>query len=527
MSLLDVQKLAITYSIGALQQEALKGISCSIETGETLAVIGESGSGKSSLAKFLLTILPPTARPTFEHCNLKLSALLRYEDQRNWKAQLGRTIAYIPQNPQDALNPILSCGRQLRETLKTIHPELDRQSIEQRINTVLASVALTPQPQFTAAFPHQLSGGQQQRIVLALALLHTPKLIIADEPTSALDAVTRKQFIDLLKTIQREHQLALLLITHELDVATYVADRVLVLQNGRVQETTSGATFRQAPQSVYGKKLLADYLAFAKASYPLRKKEETVVISIEQLTATYQPDSNAEWALRIPSLAIHRGSFILVAGKSGSGKSTFGKALLQQMPFQKGTLTISGQRWDQFTPPLRRQYATTVQMVFQNSLQALNPRLSVGYQIQEAQAQFVKFRAAKGAVSPSLSDWLQLIGLTEADGTRLPHEFSGGQQQRIALIRALACQPEVLICDELFASQDYENRRLILDVLKKFQLERQLTVLFVSHDLIGIEHFADRLLVFHEGAVVDDLPLDGQPISSRHPATQTLLEAVL
>mgnify|MGYP000055597808 FL=1 len=496
--LLSVRDLSVHFGAGA----AVDKVSFDLTAGETLALVGESGSGKSITALSLLGLQPPTASVTgqvhFDGTELVGAATATL------RAIRGNQVGMIFQEPMSSLNPVHTIGKQIGEVL-AVHQGLRRNAARARTLDLLDAVGI-PDPQGRIDdYPHQLSGGQRQRAMIAMALANEPKLLIADEPTTALDVTVQAQVLDLLKSLQQAHGMALLFITHDLSIVRHIADRVCVMTKGEMVETGSTQTIFAAPAHHYTRQLLAAAPAGDPAPLPAQSAN---VVSTQDLKVWFpirrgllRRTVGHIRAVDGVDLGIRKGETLGVVGESGSGKSSLGYALLRLIP-STGRIVLLGNEvqsrsWNALRP-LRKH----MQIVFQDPFGSLSPRMSVGEIVGEglkvhmpalsAQERDVKVAAA-----------LKEVGLEVATAARYPHEFSGGQRQRIAIARALVLEPNFLVLDEPTSALDVSIQSQIIDLLRDIQQRRQLSYLFISHDLRVVKALAHRLIVMRNGQVVE------------------------
>jgi len=529
--LLDVRGL----QVGFAGKPVVHGLDLQIAPGEKLALVGESGSGKSITALSLLRLLP--------HAQVTGQAWLNTADgQRDLLALdepslrevRGRDVAVIFQEPMTALNPLYTIGDQIAEVIE-LHQLTTRKEAWRRAVELLATTGIPEPARRAQAYPHQLSGGQRQRAMIAMALACQPKLLLADEPTTALDVTLRGQILELLADLQRQHGMAVLMITHDLHLVRHFADRVAVMERGVLVETGPVQTVFAAPEHPYTRKLLdsrplrdATYRPPAHAAVQVQGQGVDVGYKVPRPGVAGWFRSGRFDAVRGVNFQLKAGHTLAVIGESGSGKSTLALAALGLQPAEGG-LTVMGQAW-QHQPrrdkPLRRQ----VQVVFQDPFSSLSPRMTVEELVGEGlliHHPEVAPDQRRARIEAMLAD----VGLTEVQFPRLlsryPHEFSGGQRQRLAMARALIVEPQVLVLDEPTSALDVTIQKQILALLQRFQRERGLSYLLITHDVEVVAAMAHDVIVMKSGQVVERGPVQQVLTQPQHAYTRTLVASSL
>ncbi|WP_413204277.1 ABC transporter ATP-binding protein [Rhodospirillum sp. A1_3_36] len=526
--LLSIERLSVRFGTGPGAVDAVRGVSLTINRGETLALVGESGSGKSVTALSILRLLPETvASHPSGAIRLEGENLLTAPPRRLRQVR-GDRVAMIFQEPMTSLNPLHSIERQVGEIL-TLHKGLDGKARRARVVELLSLVGLPDPDKRLAALPHELSGGQRQRVMIAMALANEPDLLIADEPTTALDVTIQAQILALLGDLQKRFGMAVLFITHDLSVVRRIADRVAVMQNGLVVETNETAALFTDPQHAYTKKLLGSQPRGRAAPVPADAREilscEDIRIWFPIKKGLFKRTVDHVKAVDGVTLSLRAGETLGVVGESGSGKTTLGLGLLR-LTGSEGPILFDGQRIDGLpssaTRPLRRR----IQVVFQDPYGSLSPRLSIGEIVGEGLEVhgIAKDRAERRTL---VSRALEEVGLDPETQDRYPHEFSGGQRQRVAIARALVLKPEVIVLDEPTSALDVTVQAQIVDLLRDLQLRHGLAYLFISHDLRVVRALATQILVMKNGKVVESGPAEAVFTAPQAPYTQALLSAAL
>ncbi|MFT4193740.1 ABC transporter ATP-binding protein [Ottowia sp.] len=530
--LLDVRGLSVAFGAKTVVDD----VSFAIAPGEKLALVGESGSGKTVTALALLRLLHDariTGGAVFDDGQAARDLLALPE--RAMRGLRGDDIAMIFQEPMTALNPLLTVGEQIAEVLRLKRALTPAQSAQAAID-LLAKTGIPEPARRAGAYPHQLSGGQRQRAMIAMALACEPKLLLADEPTTALDVSLRGQILDLLDELQRANGMAVLMITHDLQLVRRFADRVAVMQHGRLVEQGATAQLFAAPQHPYTQKLMASKPERDVAEAPPGPAEP--LLQAQDLRVTYPVPlpgvrgwfkKGAFVAVQGASFAIPPGRTLGVIGESGSGKSTLAQAALGLLPAATvgGQLAIGGRAW-QHRPAADKPLRRIIQVVFQDPFSSLSPRMTVEEIVGEGlRVHAPELPAPERArrVQAALAE----VGLTEEQFpgllARYPHEFSGGQRQRIALARALIVEPALLVLDEPTSALDVTIQKQVLALLQRLQREKHLSYLLITHDVAVVQAMAHEVVVLKDGEVVESGPAAQVLGHPRHPYTQRLLAA--
>jgi peptide/nickel transport system ATP-binding protein len=535
-ALLEVKNLTIRFAQKNTDFYAVNDLSFQLRRGETFALLGESGCGKSLTALAIMRLLPDAARVD-NNSQIFLSGenLLHYPEQ-HMRCIRGRHIGMIFQEPMSALNPVLTIGQQLAEVLFT-HFSLSAQKRHQRCLELLDAVGIPAAKQRIHHYPHQLSGGMRQRVMIAMAIAAKPDILIADEPTTALDVTIQAQILDLLQALQKSHDMAILLITHDFAVAAQVADNIGVMYAGEFVEQAPSETFFQAPTHAYSKKLFA--------ALPRMPSQASIAAEVQPATVSNVSNLNIQHlAIHFPlykgwlkrqvgavkavdgvSLQLSSGKTLALVGESGCGKSTLAKGVMQLLPSTSGEIRFNDQVLANLRAGQLKQYRRDVQLIFQDPFSAMNPRMMVADIIAEGMRALGIIKDPK-TCQQRIDELLTQVGLSPEMKYRYPHEFSGGQRQRICIARALAVQPKVLICDEPTSALDVSVQAQILNLLQALQQGLGLAYLFISHDIAVVGQVADEIAVMYLGRIVEYGPTRQVLTQPKHPYTQALLSAV-
>ncbi|MHB2167877.1 ABC transporter ATP-binding protein [Alsobacter sp. R-9] len=523
MPLLDIRGLDLSIAGVPI----LRDVSLSVEAGETLGIVGESGSGKSMTALSVMRLLPRGARATGA-VTLEGRDLLA-ASERDMCALRGRTVGMVFQEPMTALNPLRTIGDQVAEGFR-LHLGLPRAEAADRAAAVLERVGLPAARVPATRYPHELSGGQRQRVVIAMAVALKPRLVIADEPTTALDVTTQAQILRLLRELVAEDGAGLVLISHDLAVVSAMADRVAVMRRGEVVERGPGgaqafATLRH-PYS--------QALQEASSHRPVRSAEPPGedLLTVTDVVREYRlprphpfAPALAHQAVDGVSFTLRRGESLGLVGESGCGKSTLARAILALEPLQGGEIRLAGGRTDGLSGAALATFRRRVQMVFQDPYGSFDPRHKAGRIVAEPLHLAPEIDGAERVrrVAQALTE----VGLSPADAGKYPHEFSGGQRQRLAIARALITRPDLIVLDEPVSALDVSIRAQVLDLLADLQSRLRLTYLFITHDLTVVRAITDRVLVMSAGRVVEEGPTQSVLDAPRHAVTRALVDASL
>ncbi|PRX10744.1 UNVERIFIED_ORG: peptide/nickel transport system ATP-binding protein [Martelella mediterranea] len=522
--LLDIRGLTITLPEGADRDHAVRSLDLSIRPGECVCLVGESGSGKSITAQALLDMLPRGLKKAAGEIIFE-GAPLPAGDPAAMRRLRGDRIGLIFQEPAATLDPVMTVGRQIEEML-LVHGMRSARARRARALDMITAVRLADPERIHKSYPHQLSGGQAQRIAIAMALALKPALLIADEPTTALDVTTQAEILALIRDLQEEFQAGLLFITHDLSVVADIADRVMVMREGEIVETGSRDAIFEAPRHPYTIRLLE---SLPKPGAQSSAEHETsVVLEARDIAITYhQRDglfaNRAIEAVRGVSLSLKRGETHGLVGQSGSGKSSLVRGILQLEPLTGGTVILDGTDIGQFVTGMPRAMRKRIQLVQQDPFSALNPRQKAGWSVAEGA---LIHGATRRQAADRARQMLSLVGLPEQAFDRFPHEFSGGQRQRLCIARALVVEPEILVADEAISALDVSIQAQILALFATLQEKLGFAMLFVTHDLRVAASICDEVTVMYRGEAVEQGPASKVLVTPAHDYTRTLLNAV-
>ncbi|MDZ5601916.1 ABC transporter ATP-binding protein [Pseudomonas sp. RP23018S] len=523
-NLIEVRDLAVEFLSGDQVNRVVDGISFDIRRGETLALVGESGSGKSVTAHSILRLLPyPLARHPSGSIGYQAQDLLTLGEKPMQRIR-GNRIAMIFQEPMTSLNPLHNIEKQINEIL-LLHKGLTGPQATARTIELLELVGIPEPHKRLKALPHELSGGQRQRVMIAMALANEPELLIADEPTTALDVTVQLKILELLKSLQARLGMALLLISHDLNLVRRIAHRVCVMQQGKIVEQAECASLFEAPQHPYTQMLINA----EPTGDPVPNPAGAALLEVDDLKVWFpikkgflRRTVDHVKAVNGIHFSLPQGQTLGIVGESGSGKSTLGLAILRLIA-SEGAIRFDGQSLEGLDPqqvrPLRRQ----MQVVFQDPFGSLSPRMSVADIVGEG-LQIHRIGTAEEREAAIIAA-LQEVGLDPATRHRYPHEFSGGQRQRIAIARALVLKPALILLDEPTSALDRTVQRQVVELLRSLQRKYNLTYLFISHDLAVVKALSHQLMVIKQGQVVEQG--DAQRIfqDPQHAYTRQLLEA--
>ncbi|MBT9182705.1 ABC transporter ATP-binding protein [Pectobacterium punjabense] len=522
---LALENVTIAYRSDDREQTVVEGVSFHIQPGEVVALVGESGSGKTTTAQAVIGLLAENGRLTRGAIRLNGVDISGWS-QKRLDSVRGAQISLIPQDPTSSLNPVQTIGEQVDEILR-IHQREARQTIRQKTLALLERVGLN-QPELRAKqYPHELSGGMKQRVLIAIAIALKPALIIADEPTSALDVTVQKRILDLLDELRHENGTSVLFVTHDLGVAAERADRLLVFQNGYIQEQGPTLDVLSAPSSHYARTLLANVPSLNPIPRPPRNHASEIIVSVENLVQTFPLSGRKGEHFRAVddvSFSVVHGTTHAIVGESGSGKTTTARSLLGFHHPSAGRILIDGTDISHLKGEALRQFRQKIQLVYQNPFGSLDPSQRLYDIVEEPLRNFNRHTAAQR--ERKIHEMFERVSLPVALLSRKPRELSGGQRQRVAIARALVLEPQVLVLDEAVSALDVTVQAQILRLLTDLQESLGLTYVFISHDLAVVRQIADTVSVLYHGKQLESGPVERIFAQPEHRYTRELIEAI-
>ncbi len=523
-TVLQINNLSVALPKGGDRTHAIEHISLRIQRGKTLCVVGESGSGKSVMATTVMGLLARELKADQGEILLQGEALLQVPQARLRELR-GQAMGMVFQEPMTALNPVMRCGDQVDELLAT-HTDWSAEKRKAEVLRVFESVRLPDPLRIYGSFPHQLSGGQRQRIVIAMAVILKPALLICDEPTTALDVTTQKEILKLISQLQAEQGCAVLFITHDMGVVAEIADDVLVMNQGRAVESGTCEQVLRHPKEAYTQSLLAAVPSMTPP--PARAQAQGLAllegsgVSKTYVSRDWLGRGHETHALMAASVAVRAGETIGIVGESGSGKSTLARCLIRLIDPSAGSIHWGDHEIATLPESQLRPLRSHVQVVFQDPNRSLNPRRTVGQSIVEGAINFGMAADAAHALAETL---MKQVRLPVEALQRYPTQFSGGQRQRLAIARALACEPKVLVADEAVSALDVSVQAQILTLLREIQARLGLGMLFITHDLRVAAQLCDQVIVMHQGQIVEMGKTADLYASPQHAYTRKLFEA--
>jgi len=554
--LLQVDNLKTYLRAGKNIVKAVDGISFTIDKGEIFCLVGESGSGKSITALSVIQLIPkdicshPDGRIAFRCGDLDGNGERETLDMLTVSEEIkrkvcGARIAMIFQEPMTSLNPVFTVGDQIIEVLQIHWPEMDDAEARKRAIAALAQVQI-PDPEVRIdEYPHRLSGGQRQRVMIAMAMACEPDLLIADEPTTALDVTVQAEILRLMKDLQERKGMSILFITHDFGVVAKMADRVAVMRKGKIVESGSLDQVLHQPQHDYTKQLLAALpenlkrqrdLQLIETPLPItsieNKIDEPALVELKQLEV-YFPIKKGLFRRTVDhvkavdgvDLKIPKGQLLALVGESGCGKSTLGRAILRLIDSTAGTIAFNQQEITQLQRKAMIPFRRDMQIIFQDPMSSLNPRMTIVTTLIEP----IAVHGIGESKEERIEIARKILERVQLDGDHLwryPHEFSGGQRQRIGLARALVLNPKFIVCDEVTSALDVSVQAEVLQLLMELRAEKELTLLFITHDISVVEYVSDEMAVMHDGKIVERGPTADICRNPQQEYTQNLLSAV-
>jgi|TARA_Y100000590_G_scaffold468955_1_gene654043 peptide/nickel transport system ATP-binding protein len=533
-NLIQIKNLTTSVGLADNKVNIVNNVSFDIKHGETFVLLGESGSGKSITALSIMRLLPAAVKISSGKVILGSKDLFELPENRMRKVR-GANIGMIFQEPQTSLNPVLTAGQQISETLRQ-HENLSKNECITRSIELLTAVGIPEPTRRINEYPHQFSGGMKQRIMIAIALAGKPDLLIADEPTTALDVTIQAQVLDLLKKLQSETGMSILFITHDLGVASKMADHIAVMKDGEIVETKSKKDLFRKPEHPYTLKLFSAIPSWEKrvneGEIESTHRRESTLLEVKNLKVHYpikkgifKRTIGQVRAVDDVSIKLHEGETVAVVGESGSGKTTMGKGILQLLDITSGDVSYQKTNLNSLDSHSLRKMRTDIQIIFQDPYSSMNPRMMINDIIQEGMIAQSIGNSQKER-DHSVITLLEQVGLDPEHRFRYPHEFSGGQRQRICIARALAVKPKLIICDEPTSALDVSVQAQILSLLKDLQKQYKLAFLFITHNISVVEYIAHYVAVMYQGKIVEQGDVEDVLKRPKNSYTKKLLSAV-
>ncbi|NJB81424.1 ABC transporter ATP-binding protein [Wenyingzhuangia aestuarii] len=553
--LLRVKDIQIAFHNQEEVHQVVHGIDFEIYSNEILGIVGESGSGKSVTSMAIMDLLPKKNAKVSGEILYNHISLLKLDSQEIRKI-VGKEISMIFQEPMTSLNPSLTCGAQVAEVLE-LHTNLSKEEIEAEVLLLFEKVKLPRAAKMYSQYPHELSGGQKQRVMIAMAIACKPKLLIADEPTTALDVRVQNDIVLLLKELQQETGMSILFITHDLALIAEIANRVIVMQKGKIVEQGTVEQVFLQPKEVYTKALInakpkmkyrvkelpsvASYsdVNFKEEVYTTKEREEfheqiyatKPLLEVKNLKTYYTSKNN--WFAKANvvngvddvSFKVFEGETIGLVGESGSGKSTIGRTILGLEKATAGEIWYKGVNLVDLSGLERKKYRQEIQLIFQDPYSSLNPIMKIGEAILEPMQKHKVLGSTKER-KEYIYQLLEKVGLSKEFYNRYPHEFSGGQRQRVGIARALALQPKLIICDESVSALDVSVQAQVLNLLNSLKKEFHFTYIFISHDLSIVKFMSDQLIVLNKGKIEEIGDADAIYNHPEKEYTKALIHAI-
>tara|TARA_Y100001960_G_scaffold329097_1_gene419510 strand:- start:181 stop:1776 length:1596 start_codon:yes stop_codon:yes gene_type:complete len=523
--LVQIKDLSISFNNNGNIVDVIKNVNFSIQQGKCLCLVGESGSGKSLSAYAIIDLLPQNAFIKNGEIKFNGRYLTKMKSADKQKVR-GNQIGFIFQEPLSALNPLFTVGHQIEESLK-LHTKLNKAQRYNKVIKLLKKVRIDNPEQRYKAYPHELSGGQRQRVCIAMALANKCKLLIADEPTTALDVSVQKEILDLIKHLQKEENLAVLFITHDFSVVEEVAQEVAVMQNGQIIEQGSLRKVLDAPENGYTKKLLDSMPG--KNNYQIKENNDKIILKIKDLNKSFKSKSswfktNTIKAVDNISFDLEKKQTLAIVGESGSGKSTLVRCIARLISADSGEIKFLGKNLTKANATELRKARRNMQMIFQDPLDSLNPRMRIIDSVSEG---LIAYKVMpKHKIRPYLEKIFEDCKLKPSDLDKLPSEFSGGQRQRICIAKAIAMKPKLLIADEAVSALDLSVQKRVLGLLNELKEKYDLSILFITHDLRVVKEIADSVLVMEFGKLIEQGATEEVFKKPKNAYTKKLLKAI-
>ena len=524
MPVLVIDNLSVRVIGGPAVRNVTENISFDVTSGETLCVVGESGSGKSVTALSVMGLLPKGSLEPSGGAILVEGENVLIAGQKRLRELRATRMAMVFQEPMTALNPVEPVGKQIDEVLR-VHTPLTKIERQERVLDMLDSVHLPEVKRIYDAYPHQLSGGQRQRIVISMALILGPRLLIADEPTTALDVTTQKQILSLIRELQEKQHTAVMFITHDFGVVAEIADRIVVMNRGRVVEVGERKDILTAPRQPYTRTLVSSVPSLIPKKRPAPEGE--IVLDVVGLVKIFSEmrifgGGRAVTAAQDVNLNIRRGEIVGIVGESGSGKSTVARCIVRLLDPTAGVIRINSLDIARAAGRGLRRLRRRIQIVFQDPYRSINPRRRVGDSIIEG---LLNFGTPRTQALGKARELLRVVGLDTDVIKRYPHQFSGGERQRICIARALALDPDILVADEPVSSLDVSVQAQVLKLLEEIRERTGIAVLFITHDLRVSAQICDTIVVMQKGRIVEAGPAEKVLTTPRQEYTRALIDA--
>jgi len=561
MSILEVKNLSVEFKTESGIVKAVDDISFSLDRGMTLGIVGESGSGKSVTSLAIMDLIGKAGKITAGEIifNKNRPVDLLQQSEKEMQKIRGKEIAMIFQEPMTSLNPVMKCGKQVMESL-LLHSDLSKKAAKERCLKLFEEVRLPRPEAIFNSYPHQISGGQKQRVMIAMAMSSDPTILIADEPTTALDVTVQKTILELMKELQKKHNMGIIFITHDLSVIGEIADHVLVMYKGKIVEQGSVSDIFNNPTHSYTQGLLAcrpsldkrykilptiaDFMEKGFDSDPqiLSDSEREIqhkkiyskeaVLNVKNIK-TYFPlkrnilgkPTDFVKAVENVSFDVYPGETLGLVGESGCGKTSLGRSILGLIGTSGGQVIFDGIDITKYSFNKLRELRKEIQIIFQDPYSSLNPRITVGSAITEPMKVHGLYSSDKERKQKAI-DLLEQVNMLADHYYRYPHEFSGGQRQRICIARALALKPKFIICDESVSALDVSIQAQVLNLLNKLKQEYGLTFVFISHDMSVVKFMSDRMIVMKDGKIVEAGEADKIYANPESEYTKTLIDAI-